>query len=74
MKLTIKNTTRRWKWLYIKRTQICVAELDWLCISIKNFDTEELHWCKNNNKKDIQKYIINEVRKDKKLFNKYKML
>ena len=74
MKLTIENTTRRGNGLYIKRTKICVAEVEWLCVTIKNFDTDELHWCNNNKKKDIQKYIINEVRKDKKLYNRYKML
>ena len=79
MKLTVNNTTRRGNKMYIKRTQVCVAELDWtwdsLTITINNFDTQEIHWCRNVYTRDeLKEYIISEVRKDKRLFNKYKML
>ena len=78
MQLTIKNTTRRGNELYIKRTQIHVASISYenmsTTIIIKNFDTDEIHWTNNRDKYDIQKYVIAEIRKDKRLYNKYKML
>jgi hypothetical protein len=65
--------------MYIKRTQICVAELDWiwdsLTITINNFDAQEIHRCRNTYTRDeLKKYIIWEIRKDKRLYNKYRML
>ena len=78
MQLTIKNTIRRGNELYIKRTQIHVASISYenmsTTIIIKNFDTDEIHWTNNKSKEDIKKYVIAEIRKDKKLYNKYKML
>ena len=79
MKLTIKNTTRRGSDLYIKRTSIHIASISYdnvksTTIIIKNFDTDEIHWTNNRDKQDIQRYVIAEIRKDKKLYNRYKML
>ena len=79
MKLTIKNTIRRGKDLYIKRTDIHIASVSYdnsksTTILINNFNTQEIHRTNSRNKEYIQKYIISEIRKDKRLFNKYKML
>ena len=79
MQLTIKNTTRRGKELYIKRTDIHIATVSYdssrsTTVIIKNFNTDEIHRTNSRDKEYIQKYIISEIRKDKKLYNKYKML
>lgn len=78
MKLTIKNTTRRGKELYIKRTDIQIATVSYdnssTTILINNFNTQEIHRTNSRDKKYIQTYIISEIRKDKRLYNKYKML
>ena len=78
MKLTIKNTTRRGKELYIKRTDIQIATVSYdnssTTILINNFNTQEIHRTNSRDKRYIQTYIISEIRKDKRLYNKYKML
>lgn len=78
MKLTIETTWRRWHTLTIKWTGIDLASIsfsnDSTTITINNFDCQELHWTKEKDRNILQKYIIQEIRKDKRLYNKYKML
>lgn len=78
MQLTQKNTTRRGNELFIKRTTIHIATISYenssTTIIIKNFNTDEIHRTPSRDKEMLKKYIIWEIRKDKRLFNKYKML